>query len=41
MVKGLGFNPRAREGHDCIARHSQTARSGFNPRAREGHDVAE
>ena len=33
-----GFNPRAREGRDCLHLASLLKLSRFNPRAREGRD---
>jgi len=34
----LGFNPRARAGHDAEATANHTEVHNFNPRARVGHD---
>jgi len=33
-----GFNPRAREGRDCIFTEIRHPTRSFNPRAREGRD---
>ena len=33
------FNPRSREGSDCIREQSRGILSNFNPRSREGSDI--
>ena len=35
---GLSFNPRSREGSDCLTESLPTEQPSFNPRSREGSD---
>ena len=34
----VSFNPRSREGSDCLEMFQQPISAGFNPRSREGSD---